>query len=239
MLVDSHAHIFDLKPGYALPADIVPVVAGYSHSANVKAAALAKERGWPFILGIAPQTAIKKGTERLDEWAGFIRGQRPNAIGECGLDYKWAATKADVEREVEVFGAMISLAREMGLPLVIHSRNNPNGNELPKNAVSDILPLVSGMPFLMHFFSGTAEEAERIVSMGGYVSVTHMRSKERRKVINTVPLDRLMVESDCPYVGRNPESVREAAAYVAEVKGLEAAEVAAATTANAKRFFRF
>ncbi len=91
----------------------------------------------------------------------------------------------------------------------------------------------------MHFYSGNAEQAERIVAAGGYISVTHMRSKERRKVINTVPLDRLMAETDSPFVGRTPEAVKEAVSYIAEVKGIDAKAAEEATAANAKRFFRF
>jgi TatD DNase family protein len=241
VIVDSHTHLYDMKKGYELPADILPVVAGYSHSSNKKAVELRTEKGYPIILGIAPQTAIKKGIGLLDEWVDFIRESRPNGIGEVGLDYKWAQTKEDVERERTVFGRMVSLAREMDLPIIIHSRNSPNASdsELPKDAVDDILPLVKGLRVLMHFYSGSAEQAERIIADGGYISMTHMRSKERRKVINIVPLDRLLVESDCPYVGKSPESIREAVAYIAEVKSLDTNTVGQATAANAARFFNF
>ncbi|NYZ74328.1 TatD family hydrolase [Candidatus Micrarchaeota archaeon] len=240
-LVDSHTHLYDMKKGYELPADILPVVAGYSHSSNRKAVELRAQKGYPIILGIAPQTAIKKGIEMLDEWVDFIRQNKPNGIGEVGLDYKWAQTKEDVEHERAVFERMVSLAREMDLPLVIHSRNNPNpdGGEVPKDAVDDILPRVKGLRVLMHFYSGSEEQAGKIVADGGYISVTHMRSKERRKVINIVPLDRLVVESDCPYVGKSPESIREAVAYIAEVKGLDVGKVGQATAENAARFFNF
>lgn len=239
MLIDSHTHIFDMKKGYVLPPDIYPVVVGFSHSSNRKAAEAAKKAGYPFVLGIAPQTAIKEGTAMLDEWADFIRGQKPNAIGEVGLDYKWAQTQEHVDAERLVFSRMIGLAREMGLPLVIHSRNNPNENGLPKDAVEDILAMVKGMRFLMHFYSGSADQAQRIVAEGGLISMAHMRSKERRRVINSVPLDRLLVESDSPYVGRTPESVREAVAYIAEVKGISSAGAEKATAENAMRFFGF
>jgi len=239
VLVDSHCHLFDMKKGYVLPDDILPVVVGFSHSSNRKAAELAKAKGYPFVLGIAPQTAIKSDISHLDEWVEFIRESRPNAIGEVGLDYKWATTKEHVEREKTAFSRMIGLADEMGLPLVIHSRNNPNDNDVPKDAIEEIMGLVKGKRVLMHFFSGTAEQAERIVADGGYISVTHMRSKEKRKVINTVPLDRLLVESDAPYVGRTPDSIREAIAYIAEVKGIGVDEVAEATARNAMGFFGF
>jgi TatD DNase family protein len=237
MLVDSHCHLFDLKK-YALPDDITPVVVGYSYSSNKKAVECAKGK-YPFVLGIAPQTAIKQGTEKLGEWTEFIRESRPNAIGEIGLDYKWAQTKEHVEAEKKVFQSMIELADEMKLPLVIHSRNNPNENEVPKDAVSDIMDMVSGRKVLMHFYSGSAEYAEKIVEKGGDISIVHLHSKQRRKVINTVPLDRLLVESDSPYVGRTPDVIREAIQYISEVKGIPEDEVAEKTAKNAMRFFGF
>lgn len=240
-LVDTHAHLFDIK-GYELPEDIHAVVVGYSHSSNRKAAELAEKGGYPYALGIAPQTAIKHGTEELGEWEAFIRSKKPNAIGEVGLDYKWAQGAGHVEAEKAVFERMIGLSDEMKIPLVIHSRNNPKpdaGNGVPEDAIEDIIRMVGGRRVLMHFYSGSEEQANRIVDAGGYISIVHMRSKERRKVINSVPLDRLVVESDSPYVGRTPETVREAAAYIAEVKGISVEEVAQATTENACRFFGF
>ncbi len=237
MLVDSHCHLYDLK-NYSLPEDIFPVVVGYSYSSNKKAVEVAAGK-YPYVLGIAPQTAIKQGTDRLDGWVQAIREHEPCAIGECGLDYKWAQTEEDVEKEKTVFRAMIALADEMGLPLVIHSRNNPNDNEVPKDAMADIMEMVRGKRVLMHFYSGSEEQAEEIVAMGGYISIIHMRSKERRKVINSVPLERLLVESDAPYVGRTPEVIRQAIDYIAEVKGVDSGEVAAKTAENAMRFFGF
>ncbi len=73
MFVDSHAHTYDLKKGYAIPQDILPVVVGYSNSSNRKAALEAKAHGWPLVLGIAPQTAIREDLSHLDEWVAFIK----------------------------------------------------------------------------------------------------------------------------------------------------------------------
>lgn len=244
MLVDSHCHLFDMK-GYTLPQDIMAVVVGYSPGSNAKAAEWGR-KGFPTAMGIAPQTAIRRDDlAELGSWMDFIRQSRPNAIGEVGLDYKWAGDAAQAGRERDVFRAMIGLADEMKLPLVIHSRDRPDagahgsGEGVPKGAVDEILGMVEGRRFLMHFYSGSAEQAARIVDMGGFISVTHMRSKEKRKVINTVPMDRLMVESDAPYVGKTPESIREAVAYVAEVKGLSAADAGRRAAENACRFFGF
>ncbi|MEM5814854.1 MAG: TatD family hydrolase, partial [Candidatus Aenigmatarchaeota archaeon] len=110
---------------------------------------------------------------------------------------------------------------------------------VPENAIEDILPYLKGMKLVMHFFSGNAEQSERIAAMGGYISLTHIRSKEKRKIINNVPLDRLLVESDAPFIGRTPESIREAIAYIAEVKGLDAESVGRRTAQNAGEFFGF
>jgi TatD DNase family protein len=236
--VDTHAHLFELED-YTLPQDIFPVVIGYSHGSNRKAAELARERGYPFALGIAPQTTVKQGINGLEEWIEFIRASRPNAIGEVGLDYKWAENTGHVEGERLVFRKMLDLAEEMKLPVVIHSRNNPNENDVPKDAIEEIIEMTAGRRVLMHFYSGSEEQALRITDAGGYISIMHLRSKERRKAINSVPLDKLMIESDSPYVGRTPETVREAAAYIAEVKGVSIEEVAKATTENAMRFFGF
>jgi len=235
MIIDSHCHLYDLK-NYTLPRDIYPVVVGYSYSSNKKAVAIAKGK-YPFVLGIAPQSAIKHGTDRLEEWVEFIRESKPHAIGEVGLDYKWAETNEDVEAEKKVFSRMIELSDEMRIPLVIHSRNNPNDNDLPKNAVEDILEMVGERKVLMHFYSGSAELAKKIVDNGGYISIIHLHSKERRKVINSIPLERLLVESDSPFVGRTPDVIREAIDYISEVKQISREEVAKKTTENAMEFF--
>ncbi|MBN1169465.1 TatD family hydrolase [Candidatus Micrarchaeota archaeon] len=236
-LVDSHCHLFSVK-NYQLPPDIIPVVVGYSHGSNKKAVEIARGK-YPYVLGIAPQTALKEGTKNLTEWMDFIRESRPNAIGEIGLDYKWATTGADVHMEEKVFSAMLELADDMKLPVVIHSRDNPLDNEVPKNAIDDILERVSGRKYMMHFFSGDEKQAERVVEDGGIISVIHLHSKTRRKVINNVDLDKMVVESDCPYVGRTPDSIRQAIDYIAEVKGLSKETVTEKTTRNAKSFFGF
>ncbi|MBU0532073.1 TatD family hydrolase [Candidatus Micrarchaeota archaeon] len=230
--------MFEIKK-YEISSDITPVVAGYSPSSNKKAVELARSKGYPFTLGIAPQTAIKDDISKLDDWTKFIENNEPNAIGEVGLDYKWAQTMEDVEKQRKVFKRMIELSDKMKLPLVIHSRNNPVENKVPKNAIDEIIQTLKGKKILMHFFSGTEEQAVEIVKNGGYISVTHLHSKERRKVINNIRLDRLVLESDSPYVGKTPETIRDAVTYIAEIKGIDAEEVAAKTTENAKRFFRF
>ena len=241
--IDSHCHVFEIK-GYSLPNDLVPVVVAYSHESNVKAHRYATEHGFPFVLGIAPQTSLKGDLRKLDEWIDFIKKAKPNAVGEIGLDYKWATGREGIDREMLVFERMLNLSDELGVPVVINSRNSPTGSlaedkSFHNDAIDDILSMLSGRRFLMHFFSGTSDQAEKIVQMGGYVSVSHMRSKERRKTIERVPLERLLVESDAPYVGRTPDTVRDAVAYISEVKAMPLDLVARQTLVNAMDFFDF
>jgi TatD DNase family protein len=230
LLVDAHCHL-DRIPGYKPPEDLIPVSVGYSHSSNKKCSQIAGKLGIPYVLGIAPQTAIKEDLSRLDEWIDFIRGQNPNAIGEVGLDYHWAKDKQDIECEQIVFRRMLDIAESMNLPLVIHARD----------ATHDVLDFIElrqlKQHFMMHFFSGTLAEAKRAIDLGGLISITPLHSKSRRKVIEALDLEYLLVETDAPYVVRKPQEVIKSVEYISEVKGIPKEDVAAATSKNAKKLF--
>jgi len=232
MLVDSHCHLQEIK-NYEIK-DVLPVVCGYSHSSNIKAVETAKKLNLPFALGIAPQTVIKlQDLEQLDEWIDYIRNQKPNAIGECGLDYHWAKSEHDIEKEEITFYRMVELAEEMNLPLVIHARQ----------ATRDVIDTLAMKNFpnrvMFHFFSGKMADAEWAINNNGLISITPLHSKERREVISKTPLENLVVETDAPYVGRTPDAVKEAIDYIAEVKKLDFDVVAKQTAKNALDFFRF
>jgi len=228
MFVDAHCHMESMK---YIPSDkVLPVTVGYSHSSNRKNIEIAKKYGIPFVLGIAPQTAIKEDISKLDEWVDLIRNNPPNAIGEIGLDYHWAKNDKDIENEKIVLNRMLDLADEMDLPVVIHSRKSTSD-------VLDILEKRKPKGIMMHFYSGTVEEAERALSMGGYVSIPTLHSKERRNVINVIPIEHILIETDSPYCTRSPDDVIKAAQYVAEVKNLDVEFVGEKTAANAKKFF--
>jgi TatD DNase family protein len=229
-LVDAHCHL-DHLPKYKIHPGLLPVTVGYSHSSNQKAVVIAKEHGIPFVLGIAPQTAIKADLSMLDGWVAFIRESRPNAIGEIGLDYHWAKSEQDVEKEKIVFERMLELAEEMRLPVVIHARQATHDT-------LDFLQLRNfNHGFMLHFFSGTLTDAKRAADMGGFVSIPPLHSKERRMAIEAVDLGQLLVETDAPYVSKTPDDVSKAVEYIAEVKGLSTETVEKRTAANAKRFF--
>ncbi|HIH23011.1 TPA: TatD family hydrolase [Candidatus Micrarchaeota archaeon] len=230
-LIDSHCHLESIK-GFAPSDNVLPITCGYSHTSNLKNIEIARKFNVPFCLGIAPQTAIKQGTTQLEEWCGTILKKKPNAIGEIGLDYHWAENDAHITSERVVFDRMISLAEEMDLPVVIHSRKAEN------DALVELKKRKFENGIMMHFFSGTVKDAELALSMGAILSIICLHSKSRKDVIKLAPLESLVIETDAPYVGRKPEDVIEAAKYVAEVKGLDVEVVASQTAKNAAKFFK-
>ncbi len=230
-LIDAHCHL-DRLPKYVIPPGLLPITVGYSHSSNQKAVEAAKKHNIPFVLGIAPQTAIKEDLSKLGEWIDFIKKSAPSAIGEVGLDYHWAENEQDTQKEQVVFQRMIELAEEMGLPLVIHARE----------ATQDVLDSIQlrnfRNGFMLHFFSGTLHDAKRAVEMGGYVSIPPVRSKDRTAAIGALGLEHLLVETDAPYVGRTPDAVMDSVAYIAEIKKVDKETVIERTSQNARAFFK-
>ncbi|HNT60364.1 MAG TPA: TatD family hydrolase [Candidatus Bilamarchaeaceae archaeon] len=235
VIVDSHCHLDSFKKSElgSLPSGIIPVTAGYSHKSNVKNAEIAKALKIPFSLGIAPQTAIFEGLGGLPEWERFIRSQSPNAIGEVGLDFHWPKTEKHLQDERELFPRMLSLAEDMDLPVVLHTR------KAEKETLDGLEGFGWKKPFMMHFFSGDAETALRAVGMGGYISITPLHSKDRRKTIEAAPLGRLLSETDAPYIKGGISAVRDAVAYISEVKNIPFEEAAEATARNSATFFNF
>jgi len=233
VLVDAHCHLMDMKD-YKPSKDVIPIAASYSHNKNVKNVEIAKKFKVPFTLGIAPQSVIgDRDLTPLDEWIDFIRQNRPNAVGEIGLDYHWAKGEEDIKKEELVFKKMLDLAEELELPVVIHSRK----------ATQDVIDTFEmrnfELPVMMHFFSGNVSEAKWFAERGNFISITPMHSKSRKEVIKEIPLENLLVETDAPYVVRTPEHVKESVEYIAEVKGLDFDRVAEQTTKNARSLFKF
>jgi TatD DNase family protein len=163
------------------------------------------------------------------------------ALGEMGLDYFHRF--ADRTHQARLFEAQMALAAELGRPVVIHSRE----------AIDDTLAVMRNVPrvrAVFHCFTGTAEEAERILAAGYWISftgpITYKKNDGLREVVRLVPIDRLMMETDAPYLSPEPKRgqktnepalVMYTAAKVAEVKGISLDELDRLTTANACRFF--
>lgn len=168
-------------------------------------------------------------------------------IGECGLDY-YRCDEESIGRQREAFIAQVELASEMKKPLMLHIRNNPEDKS--KNAYFDVLEILkkhSKVKGDVHFFAGGLEEAKAFLDLGFSLSFTGVITftRDYDEVIKYTPLDRIMTETDCPYVApvpyrgkRNePMYVREIVKKIAEIKGLPEGEVAQAILENARRVF--
>ena len=161
------------------------------------------------------------------------------AIGEIGLDYHYEGY--DREREIEVFEKQLVFAKEKGLPVIVHSRD----------ASQDTMELLKkhGSKGVIHCFSGSAETAREAIGMGLYIGFTGVlafkNAKKALRALEVVPMDRLLLETDCPYMapppfrGQRCESpmIAEVVKVVAQQKGLTPQEVCDITCENAKRLY--
>ncbi|MBO3063679.1 TatD family hydrolase [Mammaliicoccus fleurettii] len=195
------------------------------------------------IIGWHPVDAIDCTEERLEWIEELSKHPKIIGIGEMGLDYHWDKSPKDIQKEV--FRKQIALAKRVQLPIIIHNR------EATQDCV-DILreECASEVGGIMHSFSGSNEIADEILKMNFYVSlggpVTFKNAKQPKEVAQHVPLDRLLVETDAPFLSphpyrgkRNePARVKLVAEQIAELRGLSYEEVCEATTKNAERLFK-
>ena len=172
-------------------------------------------------------------------------GKHPKvvAIGECGLDYYY--DKSDRAAQRDRFRAHIDAAQESGLPLVVHTRDaEADTAELLERAVEQ-----GGVTGVLHCFTGSAELARKALDIGFFISmsgiVTFKNARELQETAKMIPLDRLLVETDSPFLAPvphrgqtcEPAFVADTAAFVAELRGEDLETLAEATTANFFRLF--
>jgi TatD DNase family protein len=254
-LVDSHCHVaepeFDAdreatlsRAGASGVATIVCVGATGPAPDNARAVALAGRRDPVRIVatvGIHPHHASTADDDAFALLERFAAGPDVVAIGETGLDFHYDFSPRPAQRDA--FARSIALARRLGLPLVVHVReaHAEAAALLHAEAVGDAV---------IHCFTGDVDDAARYLDLGLYVSVagivTFRNADALRDAVRVVPLDRLLVETDAPYLApvphrgrRNePAWVREVAETVARVRGEPFEVVAAATADNARRLFR-
>jgi TatD DNase family protein len=241
--IDNHCH---LDPGTAHDVIAAAVEAGVvafvdvgtdvARSAQGVATANAHERVWA-TAGVHPHDA----REGIDGLADLLDHPKVVAVGEAGLDYHYDHSPRAVQRDV--FVAQIQLANERDLPLVIHTRE----------AWDDTFSILDreGVPqrTVFHCFTGGPDEARAALERGAFVSisgiVTFKTADDLRRAVAAVPLDRLLVETDSPYLAPVPHRGRPnvpafvplVGAAVASVKSETVTRVAARTTANAMSFY--
>ncbi|HVW91075.1 MAG TPA: TatD family hydrolase [Devosia sp.] len=253
MLIDSHCHLdFD-----ALSADLDGVLARarandvggvVTISTRVKefhrltAIVETRDNVW-FSVGTHPEHAHEEPDVTVEELVRLSQHPKCVAIGEAGLDYHYGMEH--VAAQVEGFRRHIAASRETQLPLVIHARDADKD-------IGDILEeetAKGAFPFVLHCFSSGAELARRGLALGGYLSfsgiLTFKNAEEIREVAGFAPADRILVETDAPYLApvpyrgksNEPGFVRFTAERLAEVRGVGYAEIAAQTTTNFAELF--
>jgi TatD DNase family protein len=191
-------------------------------------------------VGAHPSDVDRFGEAELSEIERLAKETKPKAIGEIGLDYYHDSNR---EKQVVVFERMINLARSLTLPIVIHDRD---AHEDIHRILGD---KAKGLKIMMHCYSAGPGFVERFMDLGCLFSiagpVTFKNGQDHRDAVAKIPLDRLVVETDSPYLTphpfrgqRNePAYVKFTAEKVAEVKGVSLEVLAQATTRNAKDFF--
>jgi TatD DNase family protein len=200
-------------------------------------------------VGVHPHEAALALQSDFDDLERLARDPKVIAWGEIGLDYYYDHSPRQVQQSV--FVRQMEMARAAKLPIIIHNRPSDNS----ENAWEDLFHLLpqhwtsSGLGGVLHCFTGTVDHARTALDLGFMISfagnITYPKAQNIRDVAATVPLDRILIETDSPYLApipyrgkRNePAFVVEAARKIAELRGLEMEEVGLQTTRNFRQFF--
>jgi TatD DNase family protein len=252
VLIDTHAHINDERlAGEA--ADIIQrarcnsvmYIINASEDVDSSAVALKQARRFSEVFsaaGIHPHHADEVNHDTLEQIEELAGDPRVVAIGEIGLDYYYDSPPRDLQKQA--FQDQIKLAKQLGLPIIVHDR------EAHADTLS-ILQSEAGTDLrgVMHCYSGSAEMVEDFVDLGFYISfagtVTFNKARKPKEAAAAVPLERLLVETDCPYLAPEPyRGKRNEPAYVmytamciAELRQMPFRALADVTTENAVRLF--
>lgn len=251
-LFDSHCHLDDAK----LAGDLLNVLARAEQNGLVGMATIGCDlRSSLFALhlaekysqvtcavGVHPSDSKDLDAKSFDELAELAEAPEAKAIGEIGLDYYWDSTPRDVQRKW--FVEQIHLAKDLHKPIIIHDRE----------AHGDLFNIVrqekaGEFGGIMHCFSGSWELAKEALRMNFYISiagpVTYKNARQLPEVVKNCPLDRLLIETDSPYLTpeprrgktNEPANVFFVAEKIAALRGVDIEEIAEITTANACKFY--
>ncbi len=250
MYFDTHAHLDDdkfnsdredvikqiQKDGVSLLVNI-----GADMESSYKSVFLSKKYDFIYAaVGVHPYDAPLLNETNIEELRRLAENEKVVAIGEIGLDYHFPDT--DKEGQKEGFRKQLQLAKELNLPYIIHDRDSHKDSY-------DIIKESGYYNGVMHCFSGSSEFAKQMLSLGLYISfagtVTFKNANKVKEAAKVVPLDKLLIETDCPYLSpepfrgqrNNPSMVKYTLSAIAEIKGVSVEELAKITMENGKRFF--
>ena len=253
MLFDTHAH-FDSRQFNedrdellsSLPGQGVSLIVNPGCDIPTSRTAVELAEKYPFVyaaVGFHPEDLEGAELSDLEEVRRLASHEKVVAIGEIGLDYYWVKDEDGRKREREFFRAQLALAEELNLPVIVHDRE-AHGDTL---AIVKEYPNVKGV---FHCYSGSVEMAQELVKMGWMISftgvLTYHNARKAVEAAEAIPLDRLMIETDCPYMAPVPHrGKRNHSGYVlhvceklAEIKGISVQQCAEETLKNGCRFFR-
>lgn len=269
LLIDTHAHVNfnDFKNDSeevirrALDNGVWMINVGSESKTSKRAVKMAEEyeEGVYAAVGLHPSHLIEQDVELeengetvkykskpeefdYDFYLNLAKNKKVVGIGECGLDYFRNNDESFKEKQKEVFIEHLKLAQEANKPIIIHCRD-------AHEDLLEILHLEAPLPSgIMHFFTGTLEQARKYIELGFYISFSGVITfaKNYEETVRQIPLEKILVETDCPYVApvpyrgkRNePQYVKYVAQKIAEIKGLSFEEIAEQTTKNAKKMFK-
>ena len=249
-IFDSHAHFDDarfdedrhelLKQIHSEGVDFIANI-GCDKQTNLNSVALAEQYDFIYAtVGWHPEFAGSWNRDAEGQVRELAKHPKVRAIGETGVDYHWMNDPEDVQ--LRCFDDQMRIAKELKMPVVIHQREG----------MEDCLKVVRRYPEVQgvfHCYSGSAESAKEILKMGYYLGFTGVISfKNARKsleVLEMMPADRILIETDCPYMAPVPFRgqrchsglLPHTLAALAQVRGISVEEAAALTTENAKRFY--
>ena len=248
-LIDTHAHLDLLKDplaafGRAKEAGVGQIITvGIDLESSRRAADFSRDLLGVFCtVGLHPHEAAKASPDLWAELKLLALTVSAVAVGECGLDFYRDLSPRHLQRDV--FAAQIELAKDLGLPLVVHDRDAHSEvlNTLAKSGAERVGGVV-------HCFSGDATLAEELVSLGFRLGITgvitYKKSDELRALVKKVPLTKLLIETDCPYLSpepyrgkpNEPSYITHTHQALAKALGITPEEVASVTTDNARRLF--
>ena len=249
-MIDTHSHLFDeafdidrdeaIKRAKETGVEKI-IIVGFSKETNEKAYQLSlKDNIFYPTCGIHPDEADSNYLEKLEDLKFFIKNHKVYAIGECGLDYHY--TKENIDIQKILLNEQCKLALEYNLPIIIHMRDATEDTY-------NILKEYKGLKGVMHCYSGSYEMALKFIDLGFYISlggpVTFKNAKEPQKNATLIPLDKLLIETDCPYLAPVPQRgkrnetsfIHYTLEKIAELRGISVKEVEDATNNNAIKLF--
>lgn len=253
MIIDTHTHYDDeaftedrVELLSSLADHGIEAVVNIGASIQTTKNTLELMKEYPFVygaVGVHPSETAELNEELMNWLKSVATQEKVVAIGEIGLDYYWEEPDAEIQKHW--FVRQLSLAREVGLPIVVHSRD----------AAKDTLDIIKAekageLGGVIHCFSYGVEIAREYLNMGFYLGiggvVTFNNAKKLKEVVAYMPLDRIVLETDCPYLSpvpnRGKRNSSQNLSYVVEaisqIKGIGEEEVIAATAENARKMYR-